>query len=223
MTTPRKENHTPGFGHARHVSSRDELRRRLRRTYWLLIEVSQLAASSRDEELYERVCRLLVDRGEYLHTWIGVRGPGDDVIVIASAGRLAVNDIAPMLLSVDLPHDHGLLGPPGSAPPLVCNDLAEVHAPSPWRRRLFDDGVRSFALVPFSDDASAPLLAILSGTPGVFDEEMVVILSQMARLVSRTRDGVAVPPLSVTAPEVHDLWWPATGSADPSAGSSWPA
>ena len=155
---------------------------RLTRLYEVLSAVTETIPEERDpERLYEKVCRIVVEKGGFGLAWVGKKRRNGLVQVLASAGAEgAVEEIV-----VDTRVPAAELSAVGVAISEGRGDTsADVLADprmAPYRDHARKWGLRSVAAVPIVIDGRHDhALAIYSAEPGRFDAEEVGLLERLA-------------------------------------------
>ena len=145
--------------------------RRLNRVYAVLSSVNSLIVRVRDrQQLFEEACRIAVHEGLFAFGSIGIADQAaKSVITVASAGtgRLPASRPLDAVVATD-------------GRPVVFNDL-ESNALALSERSYVGADIRSLAILPLR--ASGELVGILelhSPEAGVFDEEELKLLSELA-------------------------------------------
>ncbi|MBI2413073.1 MAG: GAF domain-containing protein [Deltaproteobacteria bacterium] len=158
---------------------------RLTRLYSVLTMVNEAIVRLRDpQELYERVCRIAVEEGEFVMTWVGLLGPGESEIrPVAHAGREeGYLDSARITVSDGSPRGRG---PTGSAlregKYFICDDFAADERMWPWRDEALLRGYRSSAAFPLIVRGNvAGALTLYAGEPDFFDSEQIQLLTALS-------------------------------------------
>jgi len=131
-------------------------------------------------ELYQAACRIAVEGG-MLMSWVGF-ARGSDFEVVARWG-LHSHYLDGIRLSINQ-------GPFGNGPSgrafrsgvaSVCNDIAGDQIFAPWREAALDCGYRSSAAFPLKENGEpVGLFCVYGDQPGLFDEELVRLLTALA-------------------------------------------
>ncbi len=146
------------------------------------------------EELFEGVCRIAVEDGGFLLAVIGVAAE-DHVQPVAvygaDDGYVAQN--LHMSLSAAMPEGRG---PTATAlregRACACNDIATDPDMAPWREAALRRGYRSSVCLPLLVNMQlAGCISLYAAEPGVFDEEEMKLLSELAGDISHSLDFIA--------------------------------
>ena len=168
---------------------------RLNRIYAVLSGINTTIVHVRDRQrLFEEACRIAVEQGKFTFAWIGTLDAGtQEVTPVARAGRddgylaqinLTANEDAPGNCELTA---RAL----AEATPVVCNDIASDERMKTWRAEALKRGYRSTALFPFFLDARPiGLFVLYAPEPGVFDEEEMSLLVEMAGDISFALDNL---------------------------------
>lgn len=166
---------------------------RLNRIYSVLSGINTTIVRVRErQELFEEACRIAVDHGRFTFAWIGTLDADKQKITpVAQAGR---ND--GYLSLIDLSVVEGAPGhrePTAQAltqgKPVICNDIAADDRTGAWRAEALNRGYRSVAMLPLVlDRRPVGAFALYAPEPGVFDEEEMRLLVEMAGDISFALD-----------------------------------
>ncbi|MFZ5438637.1 MAG: ATP-binding protein [Myxococcota bacterium] len=136
-------------GFARDITARKKAEARLQlvtRLHAVLSGINKaVVRQSSRQALFEEVCRVVVDEGQFRMAWVGLLGDDGRVRPVASAGHVAgyLDDVF-----IDLRSK----GPTGTAIREglldVCPDIAGEARMAPWRERALARGYRASASVP---------------------------------------------------------------------------
>jgi len=177
---------------ARDITERKEQQariERLNRVYAVLSGINTTIVRTRDrQKLFEEACRIAVEHGGFRMAWIGLLEPnGVDVTPVAKAG-FDEGYLAQINLTTDrdAPGNCGLTAHAlTQAKPVVCNDIASDDRMKAWRAEALKRGYRSAALLPLVPDGRAVGVFVLyAPEPGVFDEQEMKLLVEMADDIS---------------------------------------
>jgi two-component system cell cycle sensor histidine kinase/response regulator CckA len=151
-------------------------------------EVDKLVVRERNRErLLAETCRIVVANGELTMAWIGFADSATGTVPpLASAG-----DDRGYLQAITVRFDDTPLGrgPTGTAVrerrPMVVNDWDLDERLRPWREKGSSSLFSSSLALPLTDGDGTPgALNVYASTAGVFDEEIVALLSDLANEVS---------------------------------------
>jgi signal transduction histidine kinase len=161
---------------------------RLSRLFAALSHVNQAIATARTrEELFQRVCRMLVESGGFPMAWIGWIDPETRrVAPVAQWGSLGVYVSQLDIFADDRPEGRGPVGTAirdGSY--CVSNDFDNDPRVGPWREMARSSGIRAVAAFPIRLDGTVGgAMTVLSHEAGVFQEQEIALLSEAARDLS---------------------------------------
>jgi PAS domain S-box-containing protein len=161
---------------------------RLTRLYAAMSQINQaiVCIPARDE-LFQKVCQVLVDNGGFHMAWIGWHDP-------------ATQQLAPLAVSGD-ENDYiksvkvyGDERPEGNGPtglafrsgrPYVCNDMLNNPVTLPWRPELLRRGFKASAVFPIRQKNEVRgTLSVYSEEPFFFQDKEVALLEEAANDVS---------------------------------------
>ena len=143
------------------------------------------------EELYRESCRIAVEFGGFMASWVAVVDP--DTLDTYKSG-LYIKDprvqegIDRVIISVDpeKPNGRGSVGQAyRTGKPVVLNDYLENPSTTPWRKEAERFGVASASSFPIRKGQEiVALLVILSNRPNFFETESIGLLSRIAEAMS---------------------------------------
>jgi len=158
--------------------------RALNRLYAVLGEVNQAIVHERDlPRLYERICRIIVERGELRMAWIGVL---DDVTrTVRPVAHAGVEDGYLAALDIVLDDSPAGRGPTATAlheqQHIIVNDIAADPRMGPWRSRALARGYRASAAFPIVvGERLVGALNLYAGEVNAFDDAEISLLDKMA-------------------------------------------
>jgi PAS domain S-box-containing protein len=165
----------------------DEIER-LSRLYAGLSQINQaIVRTESREELFARICRVLVEFGRFKMTWVGWVNPEThEVRAVAQCGDQSgyLKDLR--VFADDRPEGRGLTGlcvREGRA--FICNDFFEDPRTEPWRHAAARAGIRASAAFPIRlRGAVRGALNIYAEEPGFFGEKETALLAAAAADVS---------------------------------------
>ena len=168
------------------LSKKQEARiMRLNRVYHVLSGINGTIVRVRDrQQLFEDACRIVVEHGKFIFAWIGTLDAGtQQVTPVARAGHedgylsrinLSAREDAPgscVLIARALTQ----------AAPVVCNDIASDERTEGLRSETLARGYRSVAVFPFIVESQPVGVGVIyASEPGVFDEEEMRLLTELA-------------------------------------------
>lgn len=178
---------------------------RLSRLYAALSHISQAIVSTRNrEELFERVCAVLVAEGGFRLAWIGWHDAGTRTLApVASAGDVNGYLDAATIATDDPPH---LRGPAATAfcegRLHLCHDLLNASGAKAWRDEAMRRGLRSSASIPIrSEGEVAGTLSVYANESGFFTGKEETLLLEAGRDLSFALDNLAREKERVAAEE----------------------
>jgi len=162
----------------------DETRRkRLEKLYELIREVNQaITQSVLEEELFERICKALIDKMGLRFVWIGKPDEEGSVRPIFRCGH-EDGYLEKIKVSVNPEAPEGK-GPSGTAlreGRIVINpDTRNNPAMEPWREEMLRRGYLSSCAIPLRvEDETAYILNLYASEPSFFEEENRDILKEL--------------------------------------------
>jgi PAS domain S-box-containing protein len=172
-----------GTAESRYATLRSQEReiRRLNRLNAALGHINQaIVRVPVREELFNRVCRVLVDQGGFRLVWIGWRNPETNRLEpIGVAGD--ENDYIKNSQVYADERPEGM-GPAGRAfrdkQPYVCNDMLNDPATAPWRAELIRRKFRASVALPIRDgEGVGGVLNIYADEAGFFQDKEMALLT----------------------------------------------
>lgn len=161
---------------------------RVTRLYAALSQVNQaIVMAPTREELFEKICRALVEHGGFRLAWIGRHDAENNQIVpVAKCG-----DQDNYLEGIVIRTDDGPRGrgPTGSAfrsgQPYICNDTLRDPATLPWRSELERQGLRASAAFAIRINGEGwGTLSVYADTPEYFHDKEIALLEEAAADIS---------------------------------------
>lgn len=186
--------HCMGFDISTLKRTENELER-MTRLYAALSQINQaIVWTSTQDELFQKVCDVLVEFGGFHMAWIGWHQPETlQLIPVAMAGENSeyIRDIK--VYSDERPEGRG---PSGLAfrsnQPYVCNDMFNNPITVPWRRELQERGFNSSAAFPIEcDHEVCGILSVYSADSAFFQDREVDLLREAAGDISFALDNFA--------------------------------
>jgi PAS domain S-box-containing protein len=157
---------------------------RLSRLYAALSLVNHAIVSRQSRpELFDSVCRALVEQGGFRMAWIGWNDAAARAIVpVAECGDEDGHVRAVRISTEDCPEGRG---PTGTAfrerRPYICNDTAGEPSISPWRAAFERRRFRASAAFPIHEDGVvAGVLTVHADEVGFFQDKEIVLLTGAA-------------------------------------------
>ena len=181
---------------------------RLNRLYSVLSKVNEAIVRVREpKELYEKICRIIVEEGGFRLAWVGLLEPASrEVRVAASYGESAYLE-GIRIVAADVPEGRG---PTGRAVRedhyVVSTDFEDDPRLQPWRDRARAHGLRSLAAFPLHTGGRViGALTIYSDKPGFFNDEEVSLLLSLSEDISFALDSIETEKKRSTAEDaLHD-------------------
>src|SRR5512144_1276532 len=156
---------------------------RLARLYATLSEVDEAIVRVRQPRaLFERVCRVLVERGGLPLVWVG-EIDREGLVVPVAYGGAAHGYVDSIRVSVhDVPEGRGPTGTAARERRHVCSaDIATDGRMAAWRAAALARGLRSSAAFPLVlEDRCVAVLTAYASELGYFDEQELVLFDRMA-------------------------------------------
>ena len=168
--------------------------RELSRVYLTLAEVNEAIIRATDPgSLYREICRIVVETGAFLGAWVGERGAGEDIEVVACHG--ALDEYVASLRLTLRPEVPAGRGPTALAlrDGVCCytDDFLSAEVTAPWRDLASRHGVAASATFPLREGGSpVAALTIYAGTAGAFSAELRRLLEGVAGNVSFALDSL---------------------------------
>ncbi len=166
---------------------------RLNRIYAVLSGINTAIVRVQERQrLFEEACSIAVEQGKFTFAWIGTLDAStQQVTPVARSGRddgylSQIN----LTTREDAPGNCELTARAfASAAPVVCNDIASDERMKTWRAEALSRGYRSVALFPLVlDGQPIGVFVLYAPEPGVFDEEEMGLLVEMAGDISFALD-----------------------------------
>ena len=177
-----------------------------------------LVHAASEDDLFNKICRVVVNETRYHFAWIGLSDPdqplgvrvtafGDSPAYFDALEHLAGKGTyrGPLLMALET---HEVQ---------VVQDIAALPETMPWRRLALDYGYRSAVALPlfFSEDEQG-VLAIYSEDPNVFSDEAVDVLSELANDLAFGIDALRPEPNAPpTGPGSRPAWKRSCGRSPP--------
>jgi signal transduction histidine kinase/putative methionine-R-sulfoxide reductase with GAF domain len=141
--------------------------------------------STTEADLLREVCRIIVERGGYRMSWIGIleHDPDKTIRPIAYAGYeegyLTINKFS----WADNPYGRGPSGIVArNGKPYIAHDIQAEPGFLPWRKEAKARGYASVVTIPMTvRDVTLGVLNIYSGDPDDFDEREVELIAELGR------------------------------------------
>ncbi|MBI5566717.1 MAG: PAS domain S-box protein [Chloroflexi bacterium] len=167
---------------------------RLNRLYATLSQINQTIVHMRDRALlFEQICRVAVEYGQFRLAWIGLTDEATGQIVPAVFAGEELGYLA-MLPNTYRDEQQGR-GPTGTAIRegrcVICQDIATDPGMQPWRDAALQRGYRSSAAVPIRQNAQVVgALTVYAAEPHSLDTEDESLLDEIGLDISFALDGL---------------------------------
>jgi len=180
---------------ATHAQRSHEIQlRRLNRLYVVLNEINEAIVRCTDHEsLFSECCRIAVERGGFLLSWLGRINPSTNNVEIVTHGGNAGDYLEHLLIHLG---DNGLdRGPTGRAllqgKTNICNNIAQDIRMLPWRDHALKMGYRSSAAFPVKEDGQVRYcLSLYADKEEFFDAEEIRLLDGLSANISHAIDTI---------------------------------
>lgn len=161
---------------------------RLNRTYSVLSKINRvIVRTPAPRILFEEVCRIAVEDGQFRMAWVGLVDPDTDLVkpVAKSGFDDGFLDGAKFSLD-DLPEGQG---PPSVAirdgTYSICNDIERDRSIGPWRMKAYVRGYRSCAAFPLTkENKVVGALTLFSSERDFFDDAEIRLLYEICGDIS---------------------------------------
>ncbi|MBD3304801.1 transporter substrate-binding domain-containing protein [candidate division KSB3 bacterium] len=159
--------------------------RRTNRALRVLSECNQVLVRTTEElELLQKICRIIVDIGNYRLAWVGFaeETPEKRVRPVAQAG-FEEGYLGTLVITWD-ETERGC-GPTGTAirtgTPTICQNMLTDPSYAPWRKGAVDRGYASSIALPLQAEGHIlGALNLYAAEPDAFDAEEVRLLTELA-------------------------------------------
>lgn len=180
---------------SRTLEQREREIARLSRLYAALSEVNQVIVRvSTREELFERICRVLGERGGFRMAWVGWLEPQTSELLPVAHWGDEVGYLQRAKVYVDERPEGS--GPSGKAfregRPFYGNDILNDPSAQPWRAELELAGLRASAAFPIREQGQVSgTLSVYADEPGFFRERELELLAETAADISFALDNLS--------------------------------
>lgn len=166
---------------------------RLNRIYSVLSGINTTIVRVRGiQELFDKACRIAVDQGQFVFTWIGMfNAETQNIAPMAKAGRddgyLAQLNLTDVLNS---PGNSWLIAEAiTQLKPAICNDLTTNEHMQIWHAAALERGYYSMVVLPLMVGSElVGTFVLYAPETGCFDEEEMALLIEMAGDISFAMD-----------------------------------
>lgn len=176
---------------------------RMTRLYDALSQVNQAIVWSKTrDELFDRVCRVLLENGRFRMAWIGWRDPATEQIVpLAVAGDASGYIKSIKIYADERPEGRGPSGTAfRSGEPYICNRLLADPNTLPWRAEIERRGFRASAVFPIAEQGAVRgVLNVYSDEEDFFRSEEIALLQEAVGDISFALDNMAREELRLQA------------------------
>lgn len=147
------------------------------------------------EELFHKICRILVEQGGFRMAWIGWHDPTTRTLAPVAASGDEDDYLRTITVSVDerLPGGQGSIGAAfREVRPYLSNDLLEDPAGPPWRSQAERLGFRASAFLPICENGRVSgALTVYAKEKDFFQDKETALLAEAANDVSFALDNLA--------------------------------
>ncbi len=168
---------------------------RLTRLYSAQNQINQaIVCTTIRDELFQKICQILVDSGGFHTAWVGWHDPATHrILPVAVAGKEPDYLSTVEIYSDDRPEGRG---PTGQAfrtgQPFICNNMPHNPITLPWRAQLAQRGFQSSCGFPIRlKGIVCGALTVYSTEPFFFQEKEIALLSDVAGDISFALDTFA--------------------------------
>lgn len=154
-----------------------------------------IVLSKTEEELYKRVCEVVVQKGDIKMAWVAVAGPETGTVTTAASAGLGTEYIEHTHVSTRGDDPRGL-GPVGTAirtgEPVWCHDFANDPSTKPWHELASRYGWKACAAIPLRRRAvTLGALLVYSEKQHTFSEDVQELLTEIGDNISFALDNFA--------------------------------
>jgi PAS domain S-box-containing protein len=135
------------------------------------------------DELFRRICRLMMEEGDFRLAWIGLIDQDMRLVKAATKYDLADEYVQNISIPVDdVPEGRGPTGTAGREGRYdVCNDIASDPRMAPWREQALARGFQSSAAFPLRVGSGVVgVLTVYADRPGFFTADEIALLESLA-------------------------------------------
>ena len=183
---------------ARDITAQKDRQRELSRVTRLYSALSQINQSivwtATRDELFQKICTILVEQGGFYMAWIGWHDPEKQQIIPVAVSGKETDYLQTVSIYSDL-RPKGC-GPTGQAfhsgKPYICNDMHHNPVTLPWREQLARRGFQSSTGFPIRlKDGVGGVLTVYSDEPWFFQDMEIGLLSEAAGDISYALENLA--------------------------------
>ncbi|KXS33831.1 MAG: Multi-sensor signal transduction histidine kinase [Candidatus Gallionella acididurans] len=168
---------------------------RMSRLYAALSQINQAIVWTKTrDELFQNICRVLIEHGGFQMAWIGWHDPATQLLMpVAVCGDESGYIRSIRIYTDDRPEAQG---PSGTAfrtgRPYICNDMLNDPATLPWRAEIVRRSFRASAVFPVrQNDRVCGTLTVYADQQDFFQDEEIALLAEAAGDVSFALDNLA--------------------------------
>ncbi len=167
----------------------DEKIFRLNRLYTVLSKINEAIVRTHNlEELYEKVCKIVVEDGQFRMAWMGIVDKDTALVKPAAKYGYSSDYLDSITISVD-PNEPEGVGPTGNALRegryIINNDTENNPAMLPWRDEALKRGYLSNAAFPlFENEKLFGAITLYANEPFYFNKEEIELLLSLSNDVS---------------------------------------
>ncbi|MFA4904389.1 MAG: PAS domain S-box protein [Desulfobaccales bacterium] len=135
------------------------------------------------EELFRRICRLMMEEGDFRLAWIGLIDLDTRLVKAATKYDLSDEYVQSIAIPVDdVPEGRGPTGIAAREGRYdVCNDIATDPRMAPWREQALARGFQSSAAFPLKVGSEVVgVLSVYADRPGFFTADEIALLESLA-------------------------------------------
>jgi len=166
----------------------EEENKKLNRVYAVVSNINKaIVRMSEKQELYEELCRIATEEGQFRMAWIGMLDVNTNKIIPVASGGFAKEYIK--TIDIDLNDEKFGNGVSGrtikTGTHYISNDIANNPEMLPWREKALEIGCRSAAAFPIHESGKTVGTFILySDQTFFFNKEEVELFDEMALDIS---------------------------------------
>ncbi len=164
----------------------------LSRLYKTISEINEILVYSKtEEEVFENICKVVVEHSGFKLAWIGIVDEKNKKVVPVSyhmADKKYIDYIKSINISLN-PEDETSKGPTGQAvlqDKIIINpDVRTNPSMKPWREKQLEMGFISSLAIPFEKEGKVyGVLNLYSCKTGIFDEEFLNLFLEIKKDLS---------------------------------------
>lgn len=179
---------------------------RVNRLYSALSHVNRaIVRITHRDELFQEVCKALVEQAGFRMAWIGWHNTSThQLVTVASFGNRDTESWGRAVYADDRPEGRGPSGRAFRAgKSVVSNDLLADPSLEPWRASFEQRGFRATAACPIRrDGTSVGVLTVYAGAAGYFQERELALLEEVTIDIAFALDTMARDAERVRSTEI---------------------